>query len=71
MRNALALVQFAKARVNLSLKEDFGHDVVKPLADCIRIAAGLSADRTNVFSTMDKAFYADQATLDFVRPDGI
>ena len=34
----------------------------------ILVAAGLSADRQNVFSSTDKAFYADQATLDFVRP---
>jgi OmcA/MtrC family decaheme c-type cytochrome len=34
----------------------------------VLVAAGLSADRTNVFRSTDKAFYADQATLDFVRP---
>ena len=34
----------------------------------VLVAAGLSADRTNVFNSNDKAFYADQATLDFVRP---
>ena len=46
----------------------FHKRLIVSVGSVVLVAAGLSADRTNVFSTTDKAFYADQATLDFVRP---
>ncbi|HEY3443364.1 MAG TPA: OmcA/MtrC family decaheme c-type cytochrome [Paludibaculum sp.] len=46
----------------------FHKRLIVSVGSVVLVAAALSADRTNVFSTTDKAFYADQATLDFVRP---
>ncbi len=62
------LYQDAAGYSMLSLLSTFHKRLIVSVGGVILVAAGLSADRTNVFSSNDKAFYADQATLDFVRP---
>lgn len=46
----------------------FHKRLIVSIGGIVLVAAGLSADRPNGFRSTDKAFYADQATLDFVRP---